>query len=333
MFKRIGILWLIIALLCAGIFLLGVILGWFVPTEVKLPIITAVLDKFDAILTRSTTDWLLSINIFINNVVVALLVLLAGMIPLLPIVIVFGNGVIIGIFLDLLWRMNYLQPGSFSTGLISLLPHGIFELSAIFLAASIGLTALLKLIFHHHIKPDQARLPFLAFSIKWFALIVVPLLMVSAFMEAFISPRVTSVVQNWQGGILKNNAISVALNSVLLAQAGCIPDTAATAVANIGQMDLLYDPVVFALLQQRAQADGWTQAYTCADDQFIMISSYQTDVWSADQALTLTKSIPSDSDIRYQIYQTDEQTIVVAFTTLPFQIDELVLEANLTRVY
>ena len=157
-----------IALLFAGCFVIGMLLGVFVPTEIKLTIIEAVLGKFDTILTGSPTSFLLSVNIFINNVVVALLVLLAGMIPFLPIVIVTGNGIIIGIFIDLMWRLNLLQPGSFVSAIIGLLPHGIFELSAIFLAASLGVTALLKLIWHRQIQPHQSRLQFLATSIKWF---------------------------------------------------------------------------------------------------------------------------------------------------------------------
>lgn len=333
MFKRIGILWLVMALLCAVIFLLGILLGWFVPVEVKLPIISAVLDKFDSILIRSTTDWLLSVNIFINNVVVALLIVLAGMIPFLPMVIVFGNGLIIGIFLDLLWRINYIQPGHFSSGIIGLLPHGLLELSAIFLAASIGTTALLKLIFHRHIQPAQPRLQFLGFSIKWFALLVVPLLIVAALVEAFISPRVVAAVQQWQQGVLKNNKMSVALDSVLLAQAGCTPGMTETTTTDPAQLELLYQPDVYSLLQQRAKTKGWVETYICPDQSYLMISSYDATQWSTDQALALVEAIADDSGITYRVYAAKHKTIVVAYIELPFTVQDLILEPTLTPAY
>ena len=333
MFKRIGTLWLVLAVAFAACFLLGILLGWFVPVEAKLTIIEAVLDKFDSILTGSTTNFLLSVNIFINNIVVALLVLLAGMIPFLPVVIVVGNGAIIGVFIDLLWRMNLLQPGSFISGMIGLVPHGLFELSAIFLAASIGTTALLKLIFHKKIQPLQSRLQFLAYSIKWFALVVVPLLIVAAMIEAFISPRVVGQVQNWQEGLFKNNEMSLALNSVLLAQSGCVPGGAETTTTDVSQLDMLYQPDVYALLQQRATASGWVETYTCRNQQPLMISSYDATVWSSDQALALVATFEDEATLTYQVYTTDTKTVVVAYTQLPFAISHVILEPMLTRAF
>lgn len=333
MLKRIGTLWFVVTLLFAGCFMVGMLLGWFVPTSAKLTIIEAVLDKFDTILTDSPTNFLLSVNIFINNAVVALLVLLAGMIPLLPIVIVSGNGVIIGIFVDLMWRLNLLQPGSFASAIIGLLPHGLFELTAIFLAGSIGTTALVKLIFPTHVQPQQSRLQFLATSIKWFAFIVMPLLIVAAFVESFVSPRVVGAVQHWQQGVLKNNEMSVALNSVLLAESGCVPASTPATTADPTQLAKLYQADVYALLRQRAQANGWVELYTCRDQQPLLLSSYTGAVWSSEQALDLIEAMGSDNGLTYRVFTADDKTIVVAYSELPFAMQDLILEPNLTRAY
>ena len=161
MFKRIGTLWIVVTGVFAGVFGLGCVVGLFIPVDAKLMLIEAILEKFGAILANSTTDWLLAVNVFINNLVVALIVLIFSLIPLLSLFIIFGNGIIIGVFMDLLWRVSYLEPGSFAAGVIGLLPHGVFELTAIFLAGSFGTTALLKLLFTNKIQPQQPRLEFL----------------------------------------------------------------------------------------------------------------------------------------------------------------------------
>lgn len=325
MFKRIGTIWLVVALLFAGIFVIGGVVGWWFPTAWKLPIVSGVIGKFEAILAQSETSGLLAVNIFLNNLVVALIVLIAGIIPFLSIVIVFGNGVIIGIFFDLLWRLHYVEPGNFMSAVIGLLPHGLFELSAIFLAGSLGTVALIKLLFPQALQPQQARLQFLALTSQWFGLIVVPLLVVAAVVEAFISPRVTHVIQQWQDSQPATSAVAVTLDGVALAQTGCLPDNTVTSM-NTAAMDYFYNPTVYQLLKIRAQSQSWTETYTCDDGETISIAAYEKTLWSADQAQQLIDQAATDSGVVYTVYTTADKTIVIAQTNPQVNVLDLIPE-------
>lgn len=315
MFKRIGTLWIVVTGLFAGVFVIGCVVGLFIPTDAKLMLIEAILEKFGAILANSTTDWLLAVNVFINNLVVALIVLIFSLIPFLSLFIIFGNGMIIGVFLDLLWRVNYLEPGSFMAGVIGLLPHGVFELTAIFLAGSFGTTALLKLLFTKTIQPQQSRLQFLGYTVQWFFYIVVPLLVIAALVETFLSPRVAHFVQTWQTQTTDNAALlAVQLDTVALAQAGCVPGTTTGAVSGSEQMTLLYDEQVYTQLQQRAQVGRWLASYTCGETDLLLIASYDRSQWSPEQAEALLLDMVTDANITYRVYITSDQTIVVGLT-------------------
>lgn len=311
MFKRIGTLWIVVAGIFAGIFGLGCVVGLFIPVDAKLMLIEAILEKFGAILANSTTDWLLAVNVFINNLVVALIVLIFSLIPLLSLFIIFGNGMIIGVFLDLLWRVNYLEPGSFMAGVIGLLPHGVFELTAIFLAGSFGTTALLKLLFTNKIQPQQPRLQFLGYTVRWFFYLVVPLLVAAALVETFISPRVSHFVQSWQAQKAASVGLAVQLDTVALAQAGCIPGTTTGVTGSTDQTALLYDEQVYTQLQQRAQAGRWLASYTCAETDLLLIASYDRTQWSPEQAEVLLSTMITDTQLTYQVYVSPDQTIVV----------------------
>ncbi|MBI4406943.1 MAG: stage II sporulation protein M [Candidatus Kerfeldbacteria bacterium] len=314
MFKRIGTVWIVVTGIFAGIFGLGCVVGLFIPVDAKLMLIEAILEKFGAILANSTTDWLLAVNVFINNLVVALIVLIFSLIPLLSLFIIFGNGIIIGVFLDLLWRVSYLEPGSFMAGTIGLLPHGAFELTAIFLAGSFGTTALLKLLFTNKIQPQQPRLQFLGYTVRYFFYVVVPLLLVAALVETFISPRIARFVQTWQTEQATSATLAVQLDTVALAQAGCIPGTTTGVTGGTDQMALLYDEVVYEQLRQRAKADRWLASYTCGETDLLLIASYDRSQWSPEQAEALLLDMVTDLQMTYRVYVTADKTIVVGQT-------------------
>lgn len=314
MFKRIGTVWISVAGLFAGIFMLGCVVGLFIPVDAKLMLIEAILEKFGAILTNSTTDWLLAVNVFINNLVVALIVLIFSLIPFLSLFIIFGNGIIIGVFLDLLWRVSYLEPGSFAAGVVGLFPHGVFELTAIFLAGSFGTTALLKLLFTKQIQPQQPRLQFLGYTVRWFFYLVVPLLIVAALVETFVSPRVSHFIQTWQAQQADNAALAIQLNTIALARAGCIPGTTTAVTGTTDQMTLLYDEAVYEQLRQRANAGRWLASYTCGETGFLLIASYDRSQWSPEQAEALLLDMVADLQMTYRVYVTADKTIVVGQT-------------------
>ena len=103
-----------------------------------------------------------------------------GIIPVLTLIL---NGAIIGYALKpvlYLFGTNYLMA--------SLIPHGIIELPAFFLSASVGFymgaEQALKLIYKRP-KTYSAKT-----AAKFFVYIIVPSLMIAAFIEAFITPLI-----------------------------------------------------------------------------------------------------------------------------------------------
>ena len=347
MFKRIGTLWITIALLLAVIFGIGLVVGWWLPTELKLSLLQGVLSKFADILARSENASSLALNIFLNNLLVAGIVFVAAIIPLLTGIIIFGNGALIGVFADLLWRLDYLQPGTFNSAMISLLPHGIFELSAIFLAGSLGIILFCKLVAPKKLKPELSRGQFTVFTLKWFSYLVIPMLVAAAVVEAFISPRVAEALLPDEMDAATSPYV-VKLNAFALAETNCVPDEPSNlASLSTDQLSVLYDDTLAELLKQRAKVGQWQITYNCPEGGWFSISSFDTAGWSADQAKTLvmtmlehlqanyTEPQPyiintklNGVSLRYSVLTSNNQTVVITQTDLAFNPHSLFAEAN-----
>lgn len=131
---------------------------------------------------------MLAVKIFLNNLQACLLLFLGGAtFGLLTLFILLANGVIIGVFVgDIADRLG-------SLGLVAgLVPHGIFELPALFIAAALGLGLARSLLAELSGAGDAA-----AGAVRLgglFLRVVVPLLAVAAVVEAFITPALLQIV-------------------------------------------------------------------------------------------------------------------------------------------
>jgi stage II sporulation protein M len=125
----------------------------------------------------------LAAAIFLNNAVKALLVMAGGVVfGLFPVIFLLANGAALGIVLSASVISRGLLPA-----LLAILPHGIFEIPAILLASSMGLLLgglAFKKLFRH---ADISLRSELAVGMRVFARIVVPLLVVAAIVEAFLT--------------------------------------------------------------------------------------------------------------------------------------------------
>jgi stage II sporulation protein M len=126
----------------------------------------------------------LAAAIFLNNTIKALLVIVGGLaLGLLPVIFLLANGAALGFVLSASIRSRgILDP------VLAILPHGIFELPAILLAAGMGLllgACSIKKLFR---LGDASIARELALALKLFLRIVVPLLAVAALVEAFLTP-------------------------------------------------------------------------------------------------------------------------------------------------
>lgn len=157
------------------VFFIFVLIGFFVPppevlAEQILKIIEDLIEK-----TQDMSQWKLINFIFLNNLKSSFLGLVLGVfLGILPIIFTVFNGYLLG-FVALI----AVESGGFLT-LWRILPHGVFELPAVFISLGLGLK-LGTFIFQKN-KFLSFR-DFLLNSLRVFLLIVLPLLIVAAIIE------------------------------------------------------------------------------------------------------------------------------------------------------
>ena len=155
---------------------LGYFFGLYNPSFIE-----TLLDLF--VLPEHTT-FELAVYIFLNNTRVAALLVFFGFIfALLPVFIVFFNGMTIGIVSEWIIREEGLL-----FLIVGLLPHGIIEIPAILFSAGIGFkmgVGALQVLFRK--KPLRAYLHDFLTAAGIFVLIILPLLLAAAFIESYVT--------------------------------------------------------------------------------------------------------------------------------------------------
>lgn len=124
----------------------------------------------------------LAVAIFSNNMRSSLLILLSGTLLFIPLLTLMFNGFLMGFVLRLILE----QGRTISFFILGFLPHGIFELPAVFISAAIGIRIGLAYLF-----PRSNRAVEVSQSIRnagfIYLSVVLPLLLLAAFIEAYIS--------------------------------------------------------------------------------------------------------------------------------------------------
>jgi stage II sporulation protein M len=126
--------------------------------------------------------------IFLNNASKTLLAITLGtLFGVVPGIFLLTNGVALGVVFTLAAQSKGLW-----LSLLSILPHGVIELPGVFLGTSIGL-----LVGSHAVKTlrrrtDAALIFELKRGIRFFCTVIVPLLLVAAFVEAFVTATLIS---------------------------------------------------------------------------------------------------------------------------------------------
>jgi stage II sporulation protein M len=159
-----------------GIFFISALLGFFVPVPEELS--EKILEFIKEILgqTEGLSHWGLFRFIFFNNIQSSFFAMILGVFfGIFPVLAAIANGYLVG-FVSALSVQN---AGVFS--LWRLLPHGIFELPAIFISIGIGI----KLgTFWFKKEPIKKLENDLLEALNAFFLIVLPLLIIAGIIEA-----------------------------------------------------------------------------------------------------------------------------------------------------
>ncbi|WP_062352887.1 stage II sporulation protein M [Bacillus kwashiorkori] len=156
--------------------------------ELVLSVMKEILTLFEEknLLSPDQTSLQLAYGLFLNNSLASLLIFLTGIIPIfLPSIgIIVLNGGIIGIVLAFI---NMTGQSVASTLFASVVPHGIFEIPAIVLSGALAFYVTIGI----YRKINDANFSFkqvLWNACKTFIFVCIPLLILAASIEAFITP-------------------------------------------------------------------------------------------------------------------------------------------------
>jgi len=161
--------------LVAGIFLLFLLIGFFIPTPEFL--YDEIMKFLKGLLTETQNMSQLDLIGFIisNNVQSTFLSIILGMfLGVFPLASIIANGYMLGFVSSISVNNDGLS------SLLRILPHGIFELPAVFISLGLGLKTGMFIFQKDKIKSLKN---YLSNSIKVFLLIVIPLLIFAGFIE------------------------------------------------------------------------------------------------------------------------------------------------------
>jgi stage II sporulation protein M len=127
--------------------------------------------------------------IFLNNALKSLIVIVLGaFFGLLPIVFLVVNGAAIGVAV-----VVSSQARGVWQSILFLMPHGLLELPAVLLATSIGLMLGGHLVRRIFGETATTLTHELGAALKFFLTIIVPILIVAAVVEVFVTPVVAGI--------------------------------------------------------------------------------------------------------------------------------------------
>jgi stage II sporulation protein M len=167
-----------------ALFLVGIAAGLFIVRQV--PELAGLFVEDLAAFVKNFAGmppWQLAIAIFLNNSVKTLIAILLGtLLGIVPAVFLFANGAALGLAFSL-----SVQTRGVWKSLAGIVPHGVIELPAVFLGTSIGLylgARALKKLRNGSETPMRGEI---LRALKFFCAVILPLLLLAALVEAFVT--------------------------------------------------------------------------------------------------------------------------------------------------
>jgi stage II sporulation protein M len=131
-------------------------------------------------------SWKLAAAIFLNNAVKTLFAILLGTaLGIVPGIFLLANGAALGVAISL-----SIQARGLSHSLLSILPHGVLELPAVFLGTSIGLMLGVQAIKRLRGRSETAIGSEIMRGLRFYCTVVLPLLLLAALVEAFVTAAI-----------------------------------------------------------------------------------------------------------------------------------------------
>lgn len=138
---------------------------------------------------EETTQWELFLFILENNITKLFIILPLGIFAgLIPFFSVFANGFLLGIFAQVVS-----QESSWPFFILGIMPHGIIEIPVLILSSAIGMRIGKVAVYRLFSKKESLREEF-AKALKFFILVLIPLLFIAAFIETFITSEILMIL-------------------------------------------------------------------------------------------------------------------------------------------
>ncbi|MEM0505620.1 MAG: stage II sporulation protein M [Sulfolobales archaeon] len=164
-------------------FILGVINSLALSQEFTDEVVKELSKELTPILESISINPIITVlMVFLNNLRVALISFFLGPTLVIPILVLYINGYILGAFISH-------SPYSITYNLLLILPHGVVELPAIVMSASLGASISLALISKYLLKKDVAIKPLFIRYVKYLIPIAIALAIASV-VEVFVTPLI-----------------------------------------------------------------------------------------------------------------------------------------------
>jgi stage II sporulation protein M len=121
--------------------------------------------------------------IFLNNALKTLVgIILGSLFGIIPVVFLLANGIALGVVFSLSAQSRGLW-----LSVLSILPHGMLELPAVFLGSSIGLMVGSHVVKRLFRRAETTLGGELVQGLRFFCTVILPLLLMAALVEAFLT--------------------------------------------------------------------------------------------------------------------------------------------------
>lgn len=159
-----------------------VLVGYWFASVVDISLLETLRKAFSGLTGLNPLS--LALFIFLNNAGKSFLAIILGiLLGIAPILFVIANGIIVGVVVLEVSRIKGLE-----FAVAALLPHGIIEIPMVLLSAAIGIRIGRETI--HKLRGEGNISREMNLGLKFFLKYVMPLLMVAALIEAFVTPHV-----------------------------------------------------------------------------------------------------------------------------------------------
>jgi stage II sporulation protein M len=176
-------------IISAALFLVTLLFGYIAGKDSGLAesVLNTTFGPLDKILNGS--DWTIFFFVFLNNSLKALFAILLGFgFAIFPVYSICANGWMLGLFAR---YFVDLKGGSFAAA--GLLPHGILEIAGFVIAIAYGIW--LGYRFWLTLRKKAPFKPYFVHALLVFLKIVLPILLLSATIEVFVTPRIIDLVR------------------------------------------------------------------------------------------------------------------------------------------